>query len=143
MSTWLNATNLQAAVITIATYVLIKFVPYLFRENKLLKASQSNLIQDIEDLAVDHWCSHGTDANNHSRTLKILQKFRHLARMIDQKKERTRFALIEYRKSVTNDDGDDFISKDRKAVPYKDARIDLILTKAKDLRKILNIKEQY
>lgn len=140
MFSWFSLTNLQAGVTTLVVYFVSNGVTYLLRQNKSKKIILSCLIQDVEDLAIEHWCSDATDANNRARGIKIQQKIRTVAQKIDKKTERIQSALIEFRQAVT---GGNFDSADRLAVPYENEKILLILAMAEKLRESLNIRDCY
>lgn len=137
---WFSEINIQAAVIWPVVYGVIVAFTRVSDRKESEKATLCNLIQEIEDLAVEHWGSNPAGAKNDYRALKIQHKFGILARVINRSKKQYRAAenvLIEYRKAAT--DGD-FESTDRRAVPFRDSRISLIITTAESLRETLGVQ---
>ena len=137
---WLQETNIQAAIIGPAISTLISWIAYAYRQSQKRRANIAKLIQKIERLAIEHWCSPGADTNNKIRGIRISNELQTLSWRIDQKKLENRKALISYRKAVT---GGDFADPAREDLAFADPRIALIKRCARDLRKALNIKKEH
>lgn len=134
---WLSETNIQAAVIGPVATGLLGIIPYALHKREKKKINIAELIQEIEELATEHWCSAGSDSDNHFRAIKIYSRLKKLGWKIDQNKEKNKSALIAYRQAVTSSPFDD---PTRVLVLFEDPRIVLISDKAKELRKALGIK---
>ncbi len=137
---WLKETNIQAAIIGPLISSLIGGGAFLWHQSNSKKSNLSDLIQEIEELAIEHWCSPSADSNNHFRAIKILSKIKTLGWRINQKKEKNKSALIEYRQAITSEGFDD---PNRDFVAFENPRILLIGSKAKNLRKTLGIKKHH
>ena len=133
---WICQANVQSVVIS----SLLGYLIHLYRETNKNKTDTGNLIQEIEGLAFEHWCSNASDINNHMRCVKIYSRLKTLSWKINQNKEANRTALLEYRKAVTSDPFDD---PNRTLILFENPRIDLISSKAKELRKALGIKKEH
>ena len=64
---WLYKTNIQAAVIGPVATGLLGIIPYALHKREKKKINIAELIQEIEELATEHWCSAGSDSDNHFR----------------------------------------------------------------------------
>ncbi|MCK6417384.1 MAG: hypothetical protein L6Q57_00375 [Alphaproteobacteria bacterium] len=138
--TWLSETNIQAAIIGPIVSMAISVAAYKIQQNNSIKVCLANLIQEIEDLATEHWCSPSSDTNNHFRANKILSKLKTLGWKINQDTDKKKNAMISYRQAVTDHDFDD---PHRQFVLFDSPRIILISEKAKNLRKALGIKKHH
>lgn len=137
---WLAETNMQAAVIGSVVSSIFGVGAYVFHQKKLNKIVLSELIQEIERLAIEHWCSLPSDTNNRARCTEIQHKFSTLAWRMDQNKEYKKNALVEYRISVT---GGEFDDPNRQILNYTSSGISEISESAKKLRKSLKIKKHH
>lgn len=136
MLDWLSETNIQAALLG----PILSYLGYLWLSSKSKKIYLSDLIQEIETLAFEHWCSPGTDTNNHMRAIRIQTKLKMLGWRVNKKDKKVSDALREYRETVT---GGSFAEPDRHLIPFEDPLIELIGTKARELRRALKIKKEH
>lgn len=137
---WLSGTNIQAAVIGPIITSVIAYIAFFVRDGQARKCKLAGLVQEIEELGIEHWCSAGSDTNNHHRCIKIQNKIQTFSWRIDQKSEENKKALIALRQSITSGD---FDAVNRPAFPFEDPRILLINEKAKAMRKALGIKKHH
>ena len=84
---WFAETNVQAAIIGPFLSAILTAITYCFSQNTQKKITISNLIQDIERLSTEHWCSPASDEINRARCIEILHKFKTLGWKMDQKKD--------------------------------------------------------
>ncbi len=136
MIEWLTEINIQAAL----SGPILSYIGYLWISSKAKKIYLSDLIQEIETLAFEHWCSHGSDTNNHMRAIRIQSKLKTLSWRINQSNKTISKAFGEYREIIT---GDNFTDPDRHLILFEDDKIELIGTKARELRRILDIKKDH
>lgn len=133
---WICQINIQAAL----TGPLLTLIAYSYKQGIQQKIYIGNLIQEIEELACEHWCGTGADTNNRSRATKINSKLQTLSWKINQDSKNIRDAFIEYRQAITSDP---FEEPTRPSIDFDDTRILLISLKAKQLRKISGIKKHH
>jgi hypothetical protein len=133
---WFSETNIQAALLAPA----FTYVGYLCINSRAKKIYLSDLIQEIETSAFEHWCSPGSDPNNHLRAIRIQSKLKTLGWRINQRNKNISDAFREYREAIT---GGSFADPNRTFVPFEDSIIELITTKARELRRVLKIKKDH
>ncbi|MGB1077492.1 MAG: hypothetical protein ACPG05_04225 [Bdellovibrionales bacterium] len=137
---WLLEINMQAAIASLIASGLSGFIVYNINQKNIKKTDLSNLIQEIEDIAIDYWCSDGRKKENKERSLKIKKKLQTLSWRVNQNKPEIKAALKEYRQSITSGS---FESPNRKPSPHEDPRICQIYDKARILRKKCKIKRHH
>ena len=137
---WFAGTNVQSAIIGPTVSGFLGACAYAFHQRKSNKVVLSELIQEIERLAVEHWCSLPSDTNNRARCIEIQHKFKTLAWRADQNREYKKNALKGYRQAVT---GGDFEDPNRPVYIYSSQEIKLICQRARRLRKDLKIKKHH
>ncbi len=133
---WISEINIQAAI----SGPLLSYLGYLWLNTKSKKIYLSDLIQEIETLAFEHWCSPGNDNNNHMRAIRIQTKLKMLGWRVNKRDKKVSDALREYRETIT---GGSFAEPDRHLITFEDPLIELIGTKARELRRALKIKKDH
>ncbi len=138
--TWIGETNIQAALIGPLISSLIGGIAYWFHNENAKKIALASLIQDIERLAMHHWCSDPNDNTGRIRCLDLQNLMQTLSWKINKKCISQKDALIEYRQAVT---GGEFSESNKPILSHNSPRIILISEKAKNLRKVLGIKKHH
>lgn len=133
---WILKINIQASVVGLGA----SFIAYKYNSVQNSKKQQSQLIQKIQRLATEHWCSSGSDTNNHFRAIEIQQTLQMLSWKIDQSDEKIKQSFIDLRQAVTRDN---FAETDRNPILFDDPHIELINRLTKDLRKNLKLKKEH
>lgn len=133
---WVKETNIQSALIGAG----LAWIASLYNKSQQNKSKLSELIQEIESLSIEHWCSSPTDTNNHFRAIKIQSKLQTLSWRVGGSNYEVRLAIIGYRKAITNDD---FGETNRQFVIFESSRVQLIQERARELRQKLGLKKYH